>query len=100
MAAFKSQPYMVELYAPGAVDPSRFQVTFTKRDGSSASVSGGEISFTTGARSCTCVDFALGDKVCAHMRARDRAFRRFARDYQLRLPEVSRPPWAEDVGGD
>jgi hypothetical protein len=97
MATFKSEPYAVELYSPGAVDATRFQVTFTKRDGSSATVSGGEISFTTAARSCTCVDFTLGDQVCAHMRARDRAFRKFARDYRLKLPPVAKPLWAEDV---
>ena len=100
MASFKSAPYAVDLYAPGAVDPSRFQVTFTRRDGSAASVSGGELSFSTGPRSCTCVDFTLGDAVCAHMRARERAFRRFARDYRLTLPPVARPLWAEDVGED
>lgn len=97
MASFKSQPYSVELYSPGAVDPSRFQVTFTKRDGSSALVSGGEMSFTTAPRSCTCVDFTLGNQVCAHMRARERAFRRFTRDYRLKVPDVARPLWAEDV---
>jgi len=97
MAAFKSDPYLVELYAPGAVDATRFQVTFTTKDGSSAIVSGGEISFMTAARSCTCVDFTLGDQVCAHMKARDRAFRRFARDYRLPLPAIARPLWAEDV---
>jgi hypothetical protein len=100
MPPFKSDPYVVELYSPGAVDPTRFQVTFTTRDGSSARVGGGEVVFTTGARSCTCVDFTLGDKVCAHMRARERAFRKFARDYRLKLPEPVRPLWAEDVGGD
>ena len=98
MAAFKSDPYSVFLYSPGAVDPTRFQVTFTKRDGSSSVVSGGETVFTTGPRSCTCVDFTLGDKVCAHMRARERAFRKFARDYGLKLPAVARPLWAEDLG--
>jgi len=100
MATFKSQPYGVELYSPGAVDPTRFQVTFIKRDGSSATVSGGEIGFTTGPRSCTCVDFTLGNQVCAHMKARARAFRKFAHDYRLKLPATSRPLWAEDVGGD
>lgn len=98
VAAFKSDPYSVELYSPGAVDPSRFQVTFTKRDGSSSVVSGGEATFTAGPRSCTCVDFTLGDNVCVHMRARERAFRRFARDYGLQLPAATRPIWAEDVG--
>ena len=97
MAAFKSQPYTIELYSPGAVDATRFQVTFTKRDGSSASVGGGEVVFTTGARSCTCVDFTLGDQVCSHIRARERAFRKFARDYRLNIPEPVRPLWAEDV---
>ena len=97
MAAFKSPPYAVELYSPGAVDPMRFQVTFTKRNGSSATVSGGEAAFTAGPRSCTCMDFALGDQVCAHMRARERAFRKFARDYRLKVPEVVRPLWAEDI---
>jgi hypothetical protein len=100
MASFKSQSYPVDLYSPGAVDPARFQVTFTKRDGSSATVTGGELGFTAGPRSCTCVDFTLGDQVCAHIRARDRAFRKFARDYRLKLPAVSRPLWAEDVGGE
>lgn len=99
MAGFKSQPYGVELYAAGAVDATRFQVTFTKRDGSSATVAGGgEITFTTAPRSCTCVDFTLGDRVCAHMRAREHAFRKFARDYGLKIPAVTRPLWAEDVG--
>ncbi|HLQ34186.1 MAG TPA: hypothetical protein VK457_15995 [Chloroflexota bacterium] len=100
MAVFKSQAYVVELYAPGAVDPNRYQVTFTKRDGSSALVSGGETTFAAAPRSCTCVDFTLGDQVCAHMRARERAFRRFARDYGLVLPGVARPLWAEDVGDE
>ena len=100
MAAFKSDPYFIDLYAPGAVDATRFQVTFTKRDGSSALVSGGEASFSTAPRSCTCVDFTLGDQVCPHMRARERAFRKFARDYGLKLPAVPRPLWAEDIGGD
>jgi hypothetical protein len=98
MAPFKSQPYAVELYAPGSVDPARFQVTFTQRNGSSAAVASGELSFTTGPRSCTCVDFTLGDQVCAHMRARDRAFRRFARDYGVKVPSPPKPLWAEDVG--
>ena len=98
MAGFKSQPYPVDLYAPGAVDATRFQVTFTKRDGSSATVTGGETGFTTGPRSCTCVDFTLGNQVCAHIRARDRAFRKCARDYRLKVPAVARPLWAEDTG--
>jgi hypothetical protein len=34
------------------------------------------------------------------MRARERAFRRFARDYGLVLPGVARPLWAEDVGDE
>lgn len=97
LASFKSQMYPVDLYAPGAVDPSRFQVTFTKRNGSSALVSGGEASFLAGPRSCTCVDFTLGDQVCVHMRARERAFRRFARDYGLKIAAAPRPLWAEDV---
>ncbi len=97
VATFKSQPYLVELYSPGAVDPTRFQVTFTKRNGSAALVSAGDSSFLAGPRSCTCVDFTLGDQICPHMRARDRAFRRFARDYRLKLPEPARPLWAEDV---
>lgn len=98
VAAFKSDAYAIDLYTPGAVDPTRFQVTFTKRDGSSSLVAGGDTVFTTGPRSCTCVDFTLGDHVCLHMRARERAFRRFARDYGLKLPAVNRPIWAEDVG--
>lgn len=98
MASFKSQPYTVELYAPGAVDPVRFQVTFTKRNGSSALIGAGDASYMAGPRSCTCVDFTLGDQVCQHMRARERAFRRFARDYGLKLPSAPRPLWAEDVG--
>src|SRR5579862_1151287 len=97
MPPFKSQPYAVELYAPGAVDPMRYQVTFTTRNGSRALVSGGELSFTAEARSCTCVDFTLGDQVCAHIRDRERAFRKFARDYRLKLPEAPRPLWAEDI---
>jgi hypothetical protein len=100
MPRFKSQPYSVELYAPGAVDPTRYQVTFTKRDGSAALVSGGEMTFATAPRSCTCVDFTLGDQVCPHMRARERAFRKFARDYGLKAPRVARPLWAEDVRED
>jgi hypothetical protein len=95
---FKSQAYTVELYSPGAVDPMRFQVTFIKRDGSSSLVASGEVVFTAGPRSCTCADFTLAGHVCAHMRARERAFRKFARDYGLKLPAVTRPIWAEDVG--
>ena len=97
MPPFKSQPYVVELYSPGAVDPARLQVTFTKRNGASAQISVGDASFLAGPHSCTCVDFTLGDQVCAHMRARERAFRRFARDYGLKLPSAARPLWAEDV---
>jgi hypothetical protein len=100
MAGFKSQSYPVELYAPGAVDPTRFSVTFIKRDGSTANVSGGELGYSTGPRSCTCIDFALANNVCVHMRARDRAFRRFARDYGLKLQEAARPLWAEDIRGE
>ncbi len=98
MAPFRSQPYPVDLYQPGAVDATRFQVTFTDRKGELALVAGGEVSYTTGARSCTCVDFTLGDKVCLHIRARERAFRRFAREYRLQLPSPPRPLWAEDIG--
>ena len=87
----------MELYQPGAVDPSRFLVTFTSRKGETAIVAGGEISFTTGARSCTCMDFTLGGQVCQHMRARERAFRKFAREYRLKVPDVPKPLWAEDV---
>jgi len=94
---FKSQPYLVELYSPGAVDASRFLVTFTTRNGSSALVSGGDISFTAGPRSCTCMDFIIEGNVCQHIKARERAFRKFAREYRLRLPDVPRPLWAEDV---
>ena len=97
MPPFKSQPYMVELYSPGAVDPTRFQVTFTKRNGASAPINVGDASFMAGPRSCTCVDFTLGDQVCPHMRARERAFRRFARDYGLKVPSAPRPLWAEDI---
>lgn len=97
MAGFKSDPYVVELYAPGAVDPMKLRVTFTTRDGSTAEVTGGEAAFATAARSCTCVDFTLGDQVCTHMRARERAFRKFARDYRLKVAEPPRPLWAEDV---
>ena len=100
MASFKSSPYQVELYSPGAVDPTRFQVTFTARNGTSALVSGGEATFLAGPRSCTCVDFTLGDQVCSHMRARERAFRRFARDYRLKVPAAPRPLWAEDVSDE
>ena len=98
MPAFKSPVYPVELYQSGAVDATRFQVTFTARNGTTAIVSAGETSFTTGARSCTCTDFTLEGNVCLHMRARERAFRRFARDHRLREPEVARPLWAEDDG--
>ena len=97
MAAFKPATYVIELYSPGAVDPDRVKVTFTKRDGSTAIVGTGEASFATAAHSCTCVDFTLGDKVCNHMRARERAFRKFARDYRLPQQESVRPLWAEDV---
>lgn len=98
MMPFKSDPYAVDLYSPGAVDPNRFQVIFTKKDGSTATVGGGETTYTTGPHSCTCVDFTLGDNVCAHIRARERAFRRFAREYGINLPASVRPLWAEDVG--
>jgi len=33
------------------------------------------------------------------MRPRERAFRKFARDYRLKVPEAPKPLWAEDVGG-
>ena len=97
MSAFSSEPYPIDLYLPGAVDASRFTVTFTAEDGGSARVGGGEIAYTTGARSCTCADFTLGGQVCLHMRARQNAFRKFARDYGLALKEPPRPLWAEDV---
>lgn len=97
VAAFKSSPYAIELYSAGAVDPTRFQVTFVKRSGDTALVAGGETAYTTGARSCTCVDFTLQGNVCAHMKARDRAFRKFARDYRLKVSEPPRPLWAEDI---
>ncbi|MBV8083839.1 MAG: hypothetical protein JO247_03395 [Chloroflexi bacterium] len=97
MPAFKSPSYPVELYTPGAVDPTRFLVTFTSRKGETAIVAGGEVSYTTGARSCTCMDFTIGGNVCLHMRARDRAYRKFAREYRLKVAEVVRPLWAEDV---
>lgn len=96
---FKSPVYPVELYRAGAVDAERLQVIFTTRNGQTAQVSGGpEVWFTTGPRSCTCMDFSLEGQVCLHMRARDRAFRRFARDYRLPIPQAPRPLWAEDVG--
>ena len=98
VADFTSQPYVAELYAPGQVSPSRLTVVFTKRDGSQATVSaGGEISYTTGPRSCSCADFALTGDVCDHMKARERIFRRYARDYRVKTPEVKRPLWAEDI---
>ncbi|MDE3076701.1 MAG: hypothetical protein KGJ86_14885 [Chloroflexota bacterium] len=98
MPPFRSQPYEVELYSAGATSPHRLTVTFTKPNGLEARVAAGEASFTTGPRSCTCVDFTLGDKVCLHMRAREHAFRRFARERGLKAKEVARPIWAEDVG--
>ena len=99
MPAFKSPVYAIELYQPGAVDATRLQVTFTARNGDMAIVGSGEITFTTGARSCTCTDFAIGNIVCLHMRARERAFRRFAREFRLKVPEPARPLWAEDTKG-
>ena len=95
--AFRSSPYAIDLYSPGAVDPSRFTVTFLKRNGDAASVTAGDAIYTTGPRSCSCADFTLGDEVCPHIRARSRAFRKFARDYRLKLPPTERPLWAEDV---
>lgn len=89
---------MVELYSPGAVDPTRWQVTFRSPDGVRALVTSGELTYATEPRSCTCVEFALDNQVCFHMKARDRAFRRFAREYGLPQPDVRRPLWAEDVG--
>ncbi|HUZ78920.1 MAG TPA: hypothetical protein VMV93_15165 [Chloroflexota bacterium] len=96
MPRFSPEAYEAEVFSPGAVSPHRLIVTFTRRDGSEARVGEGETVFTTGSRSCTCVDFTLGDKVCLHMRARDSAFRRFARAHGLALREVARPLWAED----
>ncbi|MDE3076289.1 MAG: hypothetical protein KGJ86_12750 [Chloroflexota bacterium] len=96
MPQFRSQPYAVDVYSPGAVSPHRLTVTFTKRNGLEARVGAGETTFTTGPRSCTCVDFTLGDEVCLHMRAREHAFRRYARDRGLKVKEVARPIWAED----
>ncbi|HEU0166513.1 MAG TPA: hypothetical protein VFS62_01965 [Chloroflexota bacterium] len=99
MPPFKSPSYPVELYTPGAVDPNRFLVTFTSRKGETAIVAVGELSFTAGARSCTCMDFTIGGHVCLHMRARERAFSKFAREHRLRVPDVVRPLWADDVRG-
>ncbi len=97
MPPFKSDVYPVEIYAPGAVSPSRMSVTFLHKDGSQARVSDGDTGYTTGPRSCTCVDFTLGDNVCVHIRGRSLAFHRFAREYGLKVKEVARPIWAEDV---